>query len=163
VIYDFEVLDLDNILTESKLGKLVLFSYDVICCIHVLLLIIDHKKPDEFPREKMDKVEEWFVYQLSVYLLCLLLSESSTIYIWPWFEWEIIFLNINKAIYYLEYLGDLDHVIQMLISILNIIEVMVIISPIMCKGHKFADFFQPILEIDYLYNHIFVNNFFYLI
>jgi hypothetical protein len=44
VIYDFEILDLDNILTESKLGKLVLFSYDVICCIHVLLLIIDHTK-----------------------------------------------------------------------------------------------------------------------
>jgi hypothetical protein len=61
VIYDFEILDLDNILTESKLGKLVLFSYDVICCIHVLLLIIDHKKPDEFPREKMDKAAFYLV------------------------------------------------------------------------------------------------------
>ena len=40
MIYDLEIIDLDNILTESKLDKLVLF----ICCIHVLLLIIDHKK-----------------------------------------------------------------------------------------------------------------------
>ena len=69
MIYDFEVLDLDNILTESKLGKLVLFSYDVICCIHVLLLIIDHKKPDEFPREKMDKVEDPRMICLSAFSL----------------------------------------------------------------------------------------------
>lgn len=84
VIYDFVILDLDNILTEL-LSKIVLFSYDVICCIYIyiLLLIIDNKKPDQFPREKMDKVDLPIMICLtafSLFAMFIIIRELSNLF-----------------------------------------------------------------------------------